>query len=125
MSATSLIELTIDFQNPSASSEQQEKLTQNLWRQMRDIPEIKIDRVLDPNPPEESKGASFLWGLLKAKVSMGSLKNVFVFLGDRLGDKPIRVKAKFADGREFEVEARSRIELQAAEDTIQRLSQLK
>ena len=125
MSDATFIELTIDFQNSSTSPEKQEKLTQSLWKQMRDIPKVKVDRVLDPNPPEEAKGAAFLWGLLKAKVSLDSLKNVFGFLGDRLGDKPIRVKVKFTDGREFEVEARSRVELQAAEETIKRLSQLK
>ncbi|MBD2041679.1 hypothetical protein [Microcoleus sp. FACHB-672] len=124
MTDTASIELTIDFQNSGTSSTQQEKLTQTIWKQMRDIPGVKVDRVSDPNPPEESKGAAFLWGLLQAKVSLSSLKNVFGFLGDRLGDKPIKIKAKFADGREFEVEARSQLELQAAEEAIQRFSQL-
>jgi len=125
MTAPSFVELIIDFRDPDIRAGQQEKLTQSLWRQMGGIPGVDADRVLDPDPPEDSKGASFLWGLLKAKISMDSLKNVFGFLGDRFGDKPIKIKAKFSDGREFELEAHSRVEFQTAEETIQRLSQLK
>ena len=84
---------------------------------------VKVDRVPDPNPPEGSKAMfSFLWGLLQAEVSVASIKNLFGFLGDRIGNKPIKIKAKFGDGREFEVEASSREELLAAEETIKRLA---
>jgi hypothetical protein len=44
------------------------------------------------------------------------------FVGDRLGNKPIKIKVKLADGREMEIEASSREELRAAEETIARLS---
>ncbi|MGV0026633.1 hypothetical protein [Phormidesmis priestleyi] len=117
--------MTIDFQDET-NPEKQEKLTQNLWQQMRNIQGVKIDRISDPNPPEGSRAiGAFLWGLLQAEVSKESVKTLFGFLGDRLGDKPIKGKAKFSDGREFEFEASSRAELLAAEETIQRLAQIK
>lgn len=122
---TDQIELTIDFQD-STSIAKQEKLTQTVWEQIKKMPGVKVDRVVDPNPPEGSKAiGAFLWGLLQAEVSTKSVKTVFGFLGDRLGDKPIKGKAKFSDGREFEFEASSRAELLAAEETIQRLAQIK
>ena len=122
---TDQIELTIDFQD-STDPARQEKLTQTLWEQIKKMPEVKVDRVVDPNPPEGSRAiGAFLWGLLQAEVSTKSVKTLFGFLGDRLGDKPIKGKAKFPDGREFEFEASSRAELLAAEETIQRLAQIK
>jgi hypothetical protein len=119
------IELTIDFQD-STNVAKQEKLTQTLWGQIKKMQGVKVDRVVDPNPAEGSKAiGAFLWGLLQAEVSVQSVKTLFGFLGDRLGDKPIKGKAKFPDGREFEFEARSRAELLAAEEAIQRLAQIK
>ncbi|PSB22043.1 hypothetical protein C7B65_01095 [Phormidesmis priestleyi ULC007] len=118
------VELTFTFQDPDLSPEKQEKLTQTLWQQMRSLEGVKVDRVADPNPPEGNRAlGAFLWGLLQAEVSVASLKNLFGFVGDRLGNKPIKIKAKFADGREIELEVSSREELAAAEETIKRLSQ--
>jgi hypothetical protein len=124
MSANSTVELTLSFQDSDLSPERQEQLTQNLWRQLRDMDGVMVDRVPDPNPPEGSKAMmSFLWGLLKAEVSVAGLKNLFGFLGDRIGNKPIKINAKFADGREFQIEVSSREELLAAEETIKRLAE--
>ena len=124
MSTVPKIELTLDFQD-SESPEKQEKLTQTTWQQMRQIDGVKVDRVTDENPPEGSKAfiGSFLLGLLKATVTLDGLKSLFGFLGDRFGNKPIKIKAKFADGREVELEASSREELELAEATLKRLSQ--
>ncbi|KAM3089620.1 hypothetical protein ACKFKG_33305 [Phormidesmis sp. 146-35] len=123
MTTAPKIELTITFQDPDASPEKQEKLTQTLLQQMRSLEDVNVDRVTDPNPPEGSRAVgSFLWGLLKAEASVASLRTLFGFLGDRMGNKPIKIKAKFADGREVELEASSREELAAAEETIKRLS---
>lgn len=123
MSTAPKIELTLSF-DASESPEKQEKFTQTLWQQMRQIDGVKIDRVVDEEPPEGSRGiGAFLLGLLKATVTMDGLKSLFGFLGDRLGNKPIKIKAKFADGREVELEASSREELALAEETLKRLSQ--
>ncbi len=126
MTDSSNITLTIAFNDPDTSIDKQEALTQSLWQQMRHMEGVKVDRVVDPNPPEGSKEmVSFLWGLLQADVSVSSLKNLFGFLGDRVGNKPIKIKAKFSDGREYELEASSRAELAAAEETIKRLAESK
>lgn len=124
MSTAPKLELTLSFQD-AESPEKQEKLTQTLWQQMRQIDGVKVDRVSDDNPPEGSKTfGAFLLGLLKATVTLDGLKSLFGFLGDRLGNKPIKIKAKFADGREVELEASSREELALAEETLMRLSQM-
>jgi hypothetical protein len=126
MTDSSKITLTIAFQDPATSIDKQEALTQSLWQQMRQMEGVEVDRVVDPNPPEGSREiVSFLWGLLQADVSVSSLKNLFGFLGDRVGNKPIKIKAKFPDGREYELEASSRAELAAAEETIKRLAESK
>jgi len=123
MSSTLKIELTLNFQD-SESPEKQEKLTQSLWQQMRQVEGVKIDRVADENPPEDSKAfGAFLLGLLKATVTLDGLRTLFGFLGDRLENKPIKIKAKFTDGREVELEASSREELALAEETLKRLAQ--
>jgi hypothetical protein len=124
MTPNSSVQLTIDFQDPTTSIDKQEKLTQTLWQQLRDMDGVKVDRVPDPNPPEGSRAMfSFLWGLLQAEVSPASIKNLFGFLGDRVGNKPIKIKAKFGDGREVDIEVSSREELLAAEETIKRLAE--
>lgn len=126
MTDSSNITLTISFQDQDTNIDKQEALTQSLWQQMRQMEGVKVDRVVDPNPPEGSREmVSFLWGLLQADVSVSSLKNLFGFLGDRVGNKPIKIKAKFPDGREYELEASSRAELAAAEETIKRLAESK
>jgi hypothetical protein len=123
MTAPSDLQLTISFQDPSAPSDKQEKLTQSLYEQLRSMDGITIQRVSAPDAPAGSREAlSFLWGVLQAEVSWGSIKNLFGFLSDRVGNKPIKIKAKLADGREFELEASSREELLAAEETIKRLA---
>ncbi|WNZ44494.1 hypothetical protein Q2T42_22090 [Leptolyngbya boryana CZ1] len=123
MSTASKLELMLSFQD-AESPEKQEKLTQTLWQQMRQIDGVKVDRVSDDNPPEGSKTfGAFLLGLLRATVTLEGLKSLFGFLGDRLGNKPIKIKAKFADGREVELEASSREELALAEETLKRLAQ--
>jgi len=117
------IQLTIAFQDPDTSIDKQEKLTQSLWQQLQAMDGVTVTRVADPNPPEGSRAMlSFLWGLLQAEVSVSSIKNLFGFLGDRLGNKPIKIKAKFADGREVDIEVSSREELLAAEATLKRLA---
>lgn len=118
------IELTLDFQDSNSDRQKQETLTQQLFQQMRQMSGVTVERIEDPNPPEGAKGATFLWGLLQAEVSIKNLKNVGKFLGDRLGNKPVKVKAKFPDGREYEVEACSQVELDAAVATIAKLAEI-
>lgn len=59
MSSAPQIELTLSFQD-SQSPEKQEKFTQSLWQQMRQIEGVKVDRVTDKNPPEGSKAQTVM-----------------------------------------------------------------
>jgi hypothetical protein len=116
-------QLTFEFLDPDATPDKQEKLTQSLYQQLRQMEGVTPHRVAAPDAPAGSREAiSFLWGLLKADVSLSSIGNLFGFLSDRIGNKPIKIKAKLPDGREFELEASSREELLAAEETIKRLA---
>jgi glucose-6-phosphate dehydrogenase assembly protein OpcA len=54
--------------------------------------------------------------LLQAEVSFKSIKAFVGFLGDRLADKPVKVKVKVGD-KETEIEAKSRQELAELEKT--------
>jgi hypothetical protein len=67
----------------------------------------------------------FCGDLLQAEVGIPGIKTLFGFLGDRLGDKPIVVKAKFADGRVFEMTAHSRAELTAGRETLEAMAKIK
>ncbi len=124
MSESQILSLTIEFTDPSLDDDRQEALTQAIYRDMRDLPGVAVDRVEDTTEEagRRSPGA-MLWGLLQTKVGLDGVKNLFGFLGDRLGNKPIKIKVKLVDGREMEIEASSRAELLAAEETIARLSQ--
>ena len=121
----SQIKLVLDFQEADGDRQKQETLTQQLFQQLRQMRGVSVERISDPNPPKGSRGISFLWGLLQADVSLDSIKNLGKFLGDRLGDKPVKVEAKFPDGREYKAEASSREELAAAVEAIEKLAQVK
>ena len=116
--------LLLDFRESDSAEDKQERWTQLLFQQIRDIEGVEAKRVIDPAPPEGSRSlGSFLWGLLEAEVSIKNIKNLFDFLLDRIGDKPIKIRVKLADKREIELEASSRAELLEAEGIVQRLLQ--
>ena len=56
---------------------------------------------------------AFLTGLLAAEVSAENGKKLLGFLGDRLSNKPIKLKVE-GNGKVLEVEASSKEELQFA-----------
>jgi hypothetical protein len=117
------VELTIAFTDPELSDEEREADAQLLRGQLADLEDVKADRVLDPHPPAGNKAlGSFLFGLLTLEVSKANFQKLAAFLGQRLGNKPIKFKVKTPDGRELEVEASSKEELdyaiQKAQDFI-------
>lgn len=119
MTDPSTVKLTIAFNDPDLDSEELEEQAQNLLAQMtdlRDSGEIeKVERVPDPHPPEGNKAiGSFLMGLFMAEVSIANFKQLGKFLGDRIGNKPIKLKVKAPDGRELELEASSQQEFDFA-----------
>lgn len=110
------VRLTIAFNDPALDSEELEAQAQNLLAQMQDLDEVEsIERVLDPNPPAGNKAiGGILVGLLTAEVSVANFKKLGAFLGDRISNKPIKLKVKAPDGRELELEASSQQEFDFA-----------
>jgi hypothetical protein len=119
-----LVSIELNFQDDTAEAKQ-EQLTVSLYQQLQKVSGLKVDRVAEVAPDGSRSSGRFLWGLLQADVSVASIKTLFGFLGDRLGDKPIVVKAKFPDGRVFDVTASSRAELAAARDTLEAMAKIK
>ena len=119
-----LVSLELDFQDDAPESTQ-EKLTVSLYQQLQKVPGLKVDRVAEVAPDGSRSSGRFLWGLLQAEVGIPGIKDLFGFLGDRLGDKPIVIKAKFADGRVFEMTAHSRAELAAGRETLEAMAKIK
>ena len=122
--ADKLVSLELDFQD-DAPEATQEKLTVSLYQQLQKVPGLKVDRVAEVAPDGSRSSGRFLWGLLQAEVGIPGIKDLFGFLGDRLGDRPIVIKAKFADGRVFEVTAHSRAELAAGRETLEMMAKIK
>ena len=118
---SSNITLTIAFTDPELGSEELEAQAQNLLVQLKDLDEVEaVNRVLDPNPPARNKTVGgFLVGLLITEVSVANFKKLGAFLGDRLGNKPVKLKVKAPDGRELELEASSREEFDYAYEKAQ------
>ena len=122
--ADKLVSLELDFQD-DAPEATQEKLTVSLYQQLQKVPGLKVDRVAEVAPDGSRSSGRFLWGLLQAEVGIPGIKDLFGFLGDRLGDKPMVIKAKFADGRVFEMTAHSRAELAAGRETLEAMAKIK
>lgn len=124
MTDTPIATLTLTFTDPTLEDDELQAAAEMLKAQMDDLEGIEaVDFVPDPNPPQSGKGAGFLLGLLKAEVSLASLKQVFTFLGDRWGNKPIKLKVKAPNGRELELEASSREEFEYAYQKAQEFLQ--
>jgi hypothetical protein len=114
------VSITIDFRNPDLDDEELEELTQRLREEMLDLDEvIDVERVLDPNPPEGNKGlGAGLIGLLVTQVKVFSIKALFGFLADRLGNKSITMEIE-ANGKKLKVIASNQQELLAVVQTAQ------
>ena len=84
---------------------------------------IQADRSEDFNPESGSKpGFATLIGFLTAEVSLESIKILIDFLGDRLGDKPLKITV--TKGNEtVTIEAHSRQELEQLEEIALRMHQ--
>ena len=108
------VKLSICFNDPDLDDEEREEEAQQLMSQMRDLDDVEVNRVMDPNPPEGNKAiGGMLVGLLTAEVSAANAKHAFDFLKDRLGGKTIELEVE-GNGKKLKVSANSRAELEAA-----------
>ena len=114
MTPNSNIKLTIAFNDPDLDPEELDEQAQRLMAELKQMDEVEVDRVLDPNPPEGNKAiGGILVGLLTTQVSAVNAQKLMGFLGDRLGGKPIELELE-ANGKKLKVKAHSREELEAA-----------
>ena len=109
------IKVTLTFVDPQLDSEAKDQQVRNLMRELKEIDEVdEVHCVEDPNPPSGNKSfVSFLIGVLSAEVSLENAEKLFNVLGDRLRNKPIKIKVE-SQGRSLEVEAYSVQELNSA-----------
>lgn len=114
MSSESNVKLTIALENPDLDTEEQEKETRNLLREIRDLDVESAELVAVTEIPEGSKAlGGFLLGVLQAEVSFANFKKVLGFVGDRLGNKTIEMEVE-ANGKKLKVKASSQQELMSA-----------
>jgi hypothetical protein len=86
---------------------------------------FKVNYVAEGVPNRTQGVSRFVLGLLQAGVTTDNIKLLFRFLNDRLRDKPIVIKAKFSDGRIFDISASSRAELDEARKTLEAMARIK
>ena len=110
------IKLTIALNEPNLDAEEREEQTRNLLQEVKELDEVEQASLVGvTETPAGSKAfAGFLVGMLQAEVSVANLKKLLGFLGDRLGDKSIKLTVKAPDGREISLEASSKEEFEFA-----------
>ncbi|WP_017662381.1 hypothetical protein [Baaleninema simplex] len=115
METNSSIQITVSFVDTDLDEDEKEMETQRLFNSLKKLDEVeRVDRVLDPNPPQRNKAfGGFLIGLLTAEVTRENVEALFRFLGDRLSGKTIDLKVE-VEGKVLEVSASSREELEFA-----------
>jgi hypothetical protein len=116
MTGEPTIKFTFAVDDPELDDERRQKIATKLLREIRELDEVeKADRAEDLNPEAGSKpGFATLIGVLTAEVSIKNIKGFLSFLGDRLGDKPIKISIKVGD-KKVNIEAKSRQELLESE----------
>ena len=120
---TSNIELIISLSELGLDDEELQEEVENLLPQIQEVDGVEeVGLVEVTEAPENSKSITgYVLGMLKtALIDKGNLKNVFGFLRDRFGSKPIKMTLKAGDGRELNLETSSKEDfafaIQKAED---------
>ncbi|HEY9804882.1 MAG TPA: hypothetical protein V6D25_31400 [Leptolyngbyaceae cyanobacterium] len=116
MVTTSQIQVTIALTELDLDDEELQAEVQNLLPQLKEVDGVvDADLVAVENAPKNTKAlGGFLLGLLNAQVNAANIKTLFKFLGDRFGNKPIKMVVKAPDGRELNLEASSQQEFEFA-----------
>ncbi|MDB9352212.1 hypothetical protein [Nodularia spumigena] len=122
MTGEPTIQFTFAVDDPELDDESRQKIANKLLREIRDLDEVeKADRAEDLNPEAGSKpGFATLIGMLTAEVSIKNVKGFLSFLGDRLGDKPIKIIVEVGE-KKVNIEAKSRQELLESERIVKAL----
>ena len=116
MTELSNFQLEIDLNDPELGDSENQEQAQKLQKELQDM--IGVETIVPsqefyPSIGHRSVGG-FLTGILMAEVNPANIARLFAFLSDRLGNKAIKVRIKAPDGRELEVEASSKEEIEYA-----------
>lgn len=116
------IQVTFAVHDPELDDDRRQKITSNLLRELRDLDEVEKAYLSEDMQPEPGSKPGFatLIGFITAKVNIQNIKGFLSFLGDRLGDKPIKVSVKVGD-KEVIIEDNSRQELLETEKIAKNL----
>jgi hypothetical protein len=112
--AQNLLIFTINCADSRLDSDEQDQLVQRLLKELKEYEDTaRIRRCPDSDLPDGSKSlGGFLVGLLTVEVSSANAKKLLQFLGDRFGNKPLKLKLETAKGQKLEIEASSREEFE-------------
>lgn len=114
---TSNIQLTISLSELDLDEEDLQAEVENLLPQIQEVDGVEEAGLVEVSEvPESSKSLTgYVLGMLKTVlIDKADIRNVFSFLRDRFGNKPIKLKLKAPDGRELDLEASSREEFEFA-----------
>jgi hypothetical protein len=114
------ITITLDWRAASAAlpPEIQEQQTQNLYRALRQLPEVnRVDRVPDPDVPEGGMGAQWLTDLLMTEVLPGSIGGIVRAIQQRLPGTPMDFELE-VDGKRMKVNGVRPHDLDATVDKL-------
>ncbi|MDY6897529.1 MAG: sugar ABC transporter permease [Cyanobacteriota bacterium] len=115
--STSNIQLTISLSELDLYEEELQTEVENLLPQIKEVDGVEEAGLVEVSEvPESSKSLTgYVLGMLKTVlIDKAHLNNVFNFLRDRFGNKPIKLVLKAPDGRELDLEASSREEFEFA-----------
>ncbi|MBD2337209.1 sugar ABC transporter permease [Calothrix sp. FACHB-156] len=116
MTTISNVQVTISLAGLDLDDEDLQAEVQNLLPQLREVDGVEEAALVpEDNAPKGSKAfGGFLWNLLNLEINPANINTLFSFLGDRFGNKPIKLVVKGTDGRELNLEASSREEFEFA-----------
>jgi hypothetical protein len=116
MATISNVQVTLSLADLDLDDEELETEVQNLLPQLREVDGVETaESVGVENAPKGTKAfGGFLLELLNLEVNPANIKTLFKFLGDRFGNKTIKLVVKGTDGRELNLEASSREEFDFA-----------
>lgn len=116
MTKSDNVQVSVAIKDPELDEEELQAAIETLLRQMREVDGIeRADLVAVGETPKGSKAfGGFLLGMLTAEVNLDNIKQIFLFLGDRLGGKQIEMVVKASDGRELNLKASSQAEFEFA-----------
>lgn len=116
MATISNVQVTISLAGLGLDDEELQAEVQNLLPQLREADGVEAANLapVEDVPRGAKAFGGFLLSLLNLEINPANIKNLFTFLSDRFGNKPIKLVVKGSDGRELNLEASSREEFEFA-----------